>query len=50
MANNPAIEGDMIHFKAPFFQNFFKVSIGNGILDIEKNSVENNIFLESECL
>ncbi len=44
MANNPAIEDGMIHFNAPFFQNFFKVSIGTGISDIEKNGVENNIF------
>jgi len=44
MANNPAIEGCVIHFNAPFFQNFFKVSIGNGVPDIEKNGVENNVF------
>jgi len=34
------IECGVIHFDALFFQNFFKVSIGNDIPDIEKNGGE----------
>ena len=34
----------MINFNAPLFLNFFKVTIRNTLPDVEKNSVENDIF------
>jgi len=42
--DNPTIECGMIHFNAPLSHIFFKITIRNAISDIEKYSVENDIF------
>jgi len=47
IAYNPMIKGRIINFNSFSLHNGFKITIRNTIMDIEKYSLENVIFLEN---